>query len=261
MDNTAIELRSGSNKEYKKAFVLDPDSLYRLTGIFEKYKAELKCPSSIVFHVSRDDELYYETTEIQNVISDPNVGKRAIFYFSIDIRSADPNKKPQPWERDFIVRVNFHRDRLTKVGMWIDADDRKWALLLADELDPQIVRLFKCTQVPNWLLVLFYLSIGTIATIWIPRLVGIHYVLDVLLNTIALFIWPGLIVLSISTYKASRSNWLAKIVGPESVFLWGDQSDEYLKRERMRTNILWGIIVAFIVSIIANVATSFILKF
>lgn len=261
MDTIAVELRSGTEKAYKKAFVLDSDALYRLIGIFEKYKAELKSPSSVVFHVSRDDELYYETTEIQNVLTDPNVGKRAIYYFSIDIRNADPNKKPQPWERDFIARINFHRDRRIKVGMWIDAEDRKWALLLADELDPQIVRLFKCTQVPNWLLVLFYLSIGTIATIWIPRLVGIHYVLDVLLNTVALFIWPSILILSIITYTASRPNWLAKIIGPESVFLWGDQSDEYLKRERIRTNILWGIVVAFIVSIIANVATSFILQF
>jgi hypothetical protein len=121
--------------------------------------------------------------------------------------------------------------------------------------------MFKCNQVPNWLLILFFLSVGTIATSWLPRMVGIHYVLDVLLNTIALFLWPALIVLSVFTYKASRPTWLAKIVGPEPVFLWGDQSDEYLKRERMRINILWGIVVAFIVSIIANIATSFIWRF
>jgi hypothetical protein len=261
MEANLSDLRSGTNKKFKKSFVLDADTLLRITGILEKYKGELKYPSTIVFQVQRDDELFYETTEIKNVLDDPNVGKRAVEYLSVDIRNSDPNKKLLPWEEGFIVRINFHKARLVKVGLWIYADDRKWALLLADELEPQIVRMFKCNQVPNWLLILFFLSVGTIATSWLPRMVGIHYVLDVLLNTIALFLWPALIVLSVFTYKASRPTWLAKIVGPEPVFLWGDQSDEYLKRERMRINILWGIVVAFIVSIIANIATSFIWRF
>ncbi len=256
-----LNIRSGTEKPYKKAFKLDPDTLLRIAGILEKFNAELKSPSSIVFHVFRDDERYYETTEIQNVLEDPNVDKKAIYYLSIDIRDSDPDRRPQPWERDFIVRVNFHKARRTKVGIWIYAENRKWALLLADELEPQIERIFKCTQVPNWLLLLFYLSTGIIATIWLPKFVGFNYVFDVLLNTVALFIWPGIVGLSYFTYVGSRPKWLARIVGPESVFLWGDQSDEYLKRERMRTNILWGIVVAFIVSIIANVVTSLFIPF
>jgi len=257
----SLKLTSGIEKPFYRAFKLDPDSLQRIVGTLEKYQSDLGVSSSIVFYVNRYDERFYETTNIQNVLDDPNVDKNEIRYLSIDIRDSRPDSKPEPYERDYIARINFHKSRKVKVGIWISAQDRKWALLLADELELQIKRTFKCTQVPNWLLLCFYTSIGILATIWLPRIAGLNYVLDVFVNTSALFIWPGLILLAYFTYVGSRPKWLAKLVGPEPVFLWGDQSSEYLKRNKMRTNILWGIIVTFIVSIIANLFTSLLLSF
>lgn len=255
-----FNIRSGIHKRYEKAFKLDADTLQRITGLLEKYREELRCPNSIVFYVEREDNRYYETTEIENVLEDPNIDKKEIYYLSVDIRNSDPERRPQPWDRDFIVRINFHKVRKTKVGIWIEAEDRTWALLLADELQPQVERSFKCTQIPNWLLVLFYISLGSLVTIWLPRITGIHYVLDVLAENLALFLWPGIGIFCYLTYKSKRPKWLAKIVGPEPVFLWGDQAEEYEKRERRRTNILWSVIITFAVSILANIATNFFIR-
>lgn len=152
------KLKSGVSRSLEGHFVLDENGIRRIVGILEAKAKDLPHPSSVVFHVEREDDRFYETSKIEDVLTDANTPGHRITELGIELRNVDPNKTPQPWDRDWIVTVHF-QSKKGKQDIIISAEDKNWALLLADELEPQVVRTFTPKKIPTWLLLSLYLAI------------------------------------------------------------------------------------------------------
>ena len=266
-----MKLTSGISKRYYKAFILEEDSLRRIHGLLEKAAKELPDPSTVVFHVEREDDRYYQTTNIDDVTADPNIMGKRTMLTSIELRSTHQTQAQlSPGEPEWIVMVVFSLEersgsmfsRGDRVIMRISSENKNWALLLSDELEPQIQRTFKVKQTPRWLLWLFALP-------FIVMAIKLSYLSLPLLQTtteasllmgfigIVSGISAGVITGSVFALIYLRIGGMHKrfvrVFGPESAFLWGEEIESYQDREKLRQNILWGIIVAFVISLASSV--------
>ena len=252
-----MELTSGLSKRYKKAFVVDEDGIRRIQAVLEKAAKDLPDTPAVVFHVERDDDRYYETTDISDVLADPNISGKRITMLGIGLRRpAKPEPQYRP-DRDDVAQVTFRAaddDRpfpfRNRVSVRITTDDKNWALLLADELQPQVERTFRAKASPRWVLALFALPF----VVAIGKLVFLKASLtsELWVNVIMLPIAIGFLFYAMSRLMGPPQ-WFSKIFGPESVFLWGEEGQAYPEREQTRRNVFWGVVVAFLVTFAASI--------
>ncbi len=246
-----IKLSSGLSRELKGHFILDENGLRRIAGVLSEKAKDLPYPCSVVFHVKREDDRFYETTQAEDVLADANTPGSRIKLLRIELRNVDPNKVAAPWERDWIVAVQFSGNG-EKQSIDVASEDRNWALLLADAIEPQIARTFTAKEIPTWLL--------------IPSYIALAYLLHTLTKTVVkttpdtissieLVIWIGAFILSMSTF-GDRNTMISRWAGPESSFHWGEQATSYNQFEGIRQNILWVVIVGFTVSVMATIYTN-----
>ena len=237
---------------------MDEDGLRRIAGVVEASSKEIGFPCQIVFYVWRKNDRFYETTDIENVLGDPNIGDKHIRSMSVELRDCSPDRRPEPWDKDYIVQVFLRKHCRNTVTIDIGAEDRNWALLLADKLEPQIQRAFKGAEVPAWLIILcsaaiVYLLHGLMnrASVLsqLPRALGISF------EVIATLGLTVLCYMSLEIGKL-RPEFLTRYLGPESVFLWGDEIEQFSNRRRLRRNVFWVIVMGFLVSAISSLLFS-----
>ena len=174
------------------------------------------------------------------------------------MRNTDAARKPEPWEDDWIVAVIFESDEKDPVQLRIFSEKTNWALLLADELEPQIERTFKSNAISDWFLLPFYWSLVILGFRGFSVLFSKGIFPDGIIYSLQVFIIILALLFSFFTLSKGklRSKWLTKYLGPESVFLWGDQRGNYLERKQTRKNIFWIVFVGFFISIAANIITN-----
>lgn len=246
-----IKLNSGISREFKGHFVLDDNGLRRIAGVLSEKAQDLPYPCSIVFHVKREDDRFYETTLAEDVLADANTPGSRINLLRIELRNSDPNKVSVPWERDWIVAVQFCRDG-NKQSINVASEDKNWALLLADAIEPQVTRTFTAKAIPSWMLIPAYVAFAyfLISVTKSP--------IPVASDTVSLInfaIGLGALILSASTIE-DRNELISKWAGPKSSFQWGEQAISYNQFESTRQNILWVVIVGFSISILATLYTN-----
>jgi len=253
-------LTSGVYKRFLKCFVLDEDSLRRIHGVLEKEANALGDKFIVVFHIEREDDRFYETTSVDEVLSDSNVPGREIRVLSIEIRDETEAKSSRKGYELVAQVVYTIEERNTKypdrneVKCNVYHKDRSRGLLLSDELEPQIQRTLKAKSY----------HVSFVMTILIPMAIAIplcfKYLRDITLKTFADYILP-MVALLIALVVASKlfysllgraPGWYVKLYGPESAFLWGESQHIYASREKLRGNFFWAIVVSFIVSFVAS---------
>jgi len=250
------KLTSGISKFYKKCFILDEDALRRIQGVLENAGKKLTDAPFVVFYITREDDRFYEVVDVESVLSDPNITGKKVTEISIELRTQDEKKR---LERDWIARVYYLKERKIpelfgllddrhQVRVQIASQDRNWALLLADELEPQVIRTFKAKATPRWLLLVFLLPFVLLLLKLIQTLPSeIIQVVEIILLAISV-----LLFLFATSKETSLPPSLARLFGPESSFLWGEELQDFPSREQLRTNIMWVIIVGFIISVISS---------
>lgn len=255
-----MKLQSGINKRYRQCFVLDEDALRRIEGVLHNAQTKLPPEVRLVYHVERSDNRFYETETLDDVLADPNVSQRKVNRLEIALRT--PEEHPSSTGRrdsSDLVRITFAFDDSNElqflrrdVTFRITSEDRTWSLLLADELEPQILRIFKAHRTPRWILYLFsapfiILFVKTGELIDNEKYTKFKSV--VLSALIALFLF----VILPTMLKYTRSpRWFTRYFGPESVFLWGDEVEYYQNREQLRKNVFWMVLVGFLISFVAS---------
>lgn len=252
-----MSLSSGIAKRFKQLFVLDDDGLRRIEGVLSKAAQGYSEPLKITYHVEREDDRFFETHELDEVLADPNVRERRIKLVGIELRKAsslqsDEEKNPVAW-------IIFDKDeppfQQPDVRVQISSPDKTWALMLADELEPQITRLFKIKRFPIWVIYLFAPIFGLIAyrvSTYIgnvsPRTV-FHGFLGIAVYMLAM--------IGIRSYSriSEKKSWLVKHLAADSIFLWGEEIAAFNERETMKRNLFWVVIVGFFVSFFASIAS------
>jgi len=251
-------LKSGITKSYDQHFILEEDSLRRMQAILDKAAKELPSPPEVVFRVEREDDRFYETLNIDDVLTDPNVERRRVNSVYIELRPSEANLNGALHKREAIVSLEFSAEKRlfkeTSIRLEISHDNRNWALLLADELEPQIQRTFKSKGIPLLAFLVFVIPLTMIfMKIYrknFPDATNIEVINK--LGWILLLTFMPLLILRFFIWIGERPRWYSRLVGPESVFLWGDEAHAYNIRNKIRQNIFWGVIVAFIVSFAAG---------
>ncbi|MEH6576721.1 MAG: hypothetical protein V7731_06540 [Amphritea sp.] len=261
-----MHLRSGISKELKRQFVVDEDALIRIKSVFDKAAQSLDRKVQVVFHVEREDDRFYETHDLDDVISDPNISGKKITFLIVEMREEESKKDSR---RDWIARVVFLAEKrygirfkdTDEIHIDISTNDKNWALLLADELEPQIERTVNRSKLPRWPLYgtgafLLYFLVKFIFSVkdkfseetieLVKPLTTVVIVMAFLFLTITFMFW----------LLRGRPTVLAKLLGPETSFLWGDEAKHFREREQTRKNLFWGVVVAFVVSAMAGIGVT-----
>jgi len=190
------------------------------------------------------------------LLSDPNLPDRRVKLLDIELRKTAGHLDPKNENPDRVVWITFDKDdppfQVPEVRVRISSPDKTWALLLADELEPQVSRLFKTKSFPNWIYLLFapvVALIGYRISIWagysMPRPIAHGILAGVGFTGLILF-------LEVHTRIAEKKFRLMRILASEPTFLWGEEVSNSVDRETLRKNIFWGVIVGFLVSLVAG---------
>jgi hypothetical protein len=247
-----IKLNSGVSRELKGHFILNVSSLRSISNILEKRAKDLPYPCSVIFHVKREDDRFYETTQVDEVLEDANTMERKIEQLQIELRNADPNRTIKPWERDWIASVKFNsKEGNQKID--VASENKDWALLLSDEIEPHIIKTLTATKIRTWLLLLFYFAIAY--WLHVTMQAPLHLVPTDSIPFIELVVWGGALYLTTKTVDRDDER-ITRWIGPESSFNWGEQTTSFNKREKLRQNLFWGVGVAFFISIAASLVTN-----
>lgn len=258
-----MNLKSGISKEPTRQFIVDEDALIRIKGVLDKAVASLDKPARVVFHVEREDDRFYETTDLEDVVADPNILGKKVSLLGVEIREENPGQNSR---RDWIARVVFIAEKRygvrfkdnDEIHIDISTSDKNWALLLADELEPQIERTINRSKMPTWPL----WGLGLVL------LYGVFRVYRGFNNIISEEFAKGLWLISsfmvmifcitflLNYLISGKTPILKKVLGPETAFLWGDEEKRFREREQFRKNVFWGVVVAFVVSALASIAVT-----
>jgi hypothetical protein len=259
-------VKSGILRAYPGQFVLDEDALRRFEATLTEATERLSFPVQIVFRVDREDDRFYETTKLADVLSDANLPGRRVDGIRIHLARLEQVPSGKPWEESWVARVSFYspaHSRLSDSGVALEivTDDRNWALLLADGIEPQILRIIK----PRRLMIILAYAIPIAVLSALVFITGLlryyespatfpHPSLSVFWRVAII---SPLIVFMVYVFRSLSfgklmPDWFRRFVGTESVFLWGEELKLYPQRQRTRRNIFWGVMMAFLISLAAS---------
>jgi hypothetical protein len=257
-------LQSGITKLFHNDFILDEDSLRRIEGILQKASKEITDEVVLTYKVEREDDRFYEVLNLDDVLSDPNVSGRKVNALYIELRSNHVFKENLFRARP-VVSILFStsiRGNMKVAESWtfypsatkfqISHDNRTWALMLADELEPQILRTFRVKQFPRFVFWLLYIPIIVIVFKVINHF--FPYKTDWLVFLPFFIVSLAALLAFWSSISTSRLFEPYKyIIESQSVFLWGDEIHENAYREKIRDNVFWVIVVGSLIGIAISV--------
>ena len=255
--DSLLKIRSGIVKTWKQPFHFEEDDLHRIYKVLEKASRELSDKTQVVLKIIREDDRFYETTRIEDVLSDPNSTKRFIEYIRIELRIVEPHKVRDPWESPYHGYVEFQRRGKIKAKMKVSHLDRSWSLLLADELEAQVERTFHNKRTPTWLIIAFAISLYA----WGYRLKPFAEKSDLaqFLHRAAynpLIFGVGLGFLFAVSNQIMQSEMYIRYFGPESGFMWGECANILAERESSQNSVFWIVVVGLPLSVCGGIAVS-----
>ncbi len=252
-----MTLSSGIEKRFKAAFVLDGDNLRRLEGVMLKAQSTYSEDLSITYHVEREDDRFYETHDIDDVLADPNIAGRSIRLLIVELRKVSSLALPLAPDDGPVARIVFDKDRppfqTPKVLLRVSSPQMTWALMLADDIEPHLIRTFRAKAFPKWIFFLFVPLIG-LGVYRAGKLLGFDSAIDFGIFSSVLFATLGLAI-STTSYLWNTKLQTSSFLNATPVFLWGDELTAFRERESLRKNVFWVVLVGFFVSLVAGIVT------
>ncbi|MBB4634628.1 hypothetical protein [Longimicrobium terrae] len=283
--------RAGIIRSYEASFLLDEARLRKIASVFDEFGRRLERTTTVEFQVNRADNSFYETEDIGGVLDDDNAAGKEIREITIRLLTGEAQLDLHGRDsREVAAKVSFGREqdsplfgRETRVRFTIVEKGRDWCFLFADELDTQVRRTL--TRQIRWfparlidigfavavvgLVVIFAgtwlaptrMTAAQVArlsdgeklshilfliqkqqNIWSPD-VGAFFALCVFMPVI-------LMLMALELRPISRfRNWLN-----QPVFYWGDFVAVHDRNKSRTTNVVWVVVVGFVVSILASFA-------
>lgn len=253
-----MKLSSGLNRELPGHFVLDEDGLRRIVGVLQTKASFLAINSAIVFVVNREDDRFYETINISDVLSDPNTAGHLIRSLSIELRIEDPLISAHPWSKNWLARAVYSSSRKDIIQINVNSDDRTWALLLADELEPQVRRTRSSERISTLLLILFFAAVGVLAGTIAKSFLPAFGLTDKAIELTVYGIGVVTVLVVMSTLE-DRPSWMIHFAGPQSAFNWGERTRVYNSSMERQKNFFWVVIVGLLVSVLSTVYTNYVI--
>jgi hypothetical protein len=278
---------AGLVKRNARNFVLDEQKLRRIVAVLNEYVVKLREPHHVYFYIEREDEAYWETRTVEAILTDDNAPPRGVQALTINIiRDELPAMLRREGEQ-YAAQLRFARNQDHRVAYSIGYPDRDWCFLLGDELEAQIqrclkprpLRFFTEQYVDVAFGILLFVALITVFT-------------AVSANKLPLFTVPQIHAMSVdqrteqllqlAVQRDTQAPWtfvvLMLLVGlifgvaaaspvsrffkrlDRSVFYWGDAAVIYERLQSRLTWLKWGVVVAFVVSVVGSVVASFLTR-
>jgi hypothetical protein len=282
--------RSGIIKEYTQNFLTDEQKLRKIVDVIKDHSKRLSYETYLEFYVEREQEVFYTTHDIEEVLQDDNSSGEPILVITIALYKSDPTtEKDQKSlsDRRPIVFVGFTPKKETKIRFSVLCESRDWTLLVSDELDTQIKRHlkrggFRLFQYSDYFLGLVIIYLGQILSTWLIDKHGEIHLSSAEINALT----PNEQIQKILEITINRSyepvylllcgfivSWLiggfliafrpiSKLIGKTrtSFFYWGDMIQVYQKAEQRNTLLKWSLGISLIVSIGGSIIGTLILS-
>lgn len=276
------EARAGKSNRYSENFLLDEAKLRKIADIIDSYAKKLERPVNIRFRAYLADKSFYDSDTVDKVLADDNSKKKKIARLLIELldpAKPDTDERPTP-----IIRLDFDTEDNWRIFYHIAECDRDWCFLLADELEQQIDRckrgkfwVFMSRPVAHFItnlliaLLLFgaawflfgrhYADIAPLSEADFESLTEsakISYFRDLTVGEVkrhthfVSYALVGFLFFLFLGYFDIVTKMARHLQG--SVFYWGDEAAAYDRRQEIVKRIKWGVIVAFLVSVVAGIA-------
>jgi hypothetical protein len=257
-----MSLSSGIFKRYKKKFLLDEDGLRRIEAVLISAAEKTDKDMHVIYRVEREDHRFYETSDIEIVLNDANIAGKKVNILRIELREKLSNDEQKPemvagvWFDNEIEPSFYKRDVMLKVS----SNDRTWALMLADEIEPQVSRLLKIKG-KNYLLYIITSCVFAVFTFKLSEFFSgdSFELMKGIKDSILLTVMAALLTFLLSKVTTFPM-WVNDIYNNNSVFFWGEEEQEYKNRLRIKRNLHWTVFIGFLVSVGAGFAMEFLQK-
>lgn len=277
--------KAGNYKEYDNNFVLNETHVRKIHQILEKYACKLEEDAYVTVYISRENDSFYETDDIEKILSDENAKGKEIKQLSLEIIKSQKEGEDAESEKDRTVAlIVFSKDKDTKIKFFTSYSSRDWCFLLIDEIDAQVQRslqekglsLFKAKVLDIVLALVFLMVIVPLFGVLLGS--GANYDLEA---TLALGLEDKVNFLIEETIngKLSSNLWIIPIISAFmflfffilefkplskllkisniSAFCWGDMILRFDKYDKTKTKFKWGVGVTFLVSLAASLVVHF----
>lgn len=283
---------AGIAKDYCKHFLLDETKLRKVCDVIREHAGKLPYGTYIRFRINRENDSFYETTDLDEVFADDNAIGRSLSVLGLELHKEDEEGEENPVDppemRRALVIVVFSRLGNEKVDVIVQGENRDWCFIVADDIDSQIQRSLRprslLGKLPGRLIDpavfvivagLLILGATLVQTSLSPALTADEIQVLTAEEQIAK-------ILELVCAKTKRSELILPVTflvtsclmmilvfrpihhlvkrSDRSVFYWGDVIPLHDAFEKRIARIKWGIGVGFIVSLIATIVGGIMLR-
>ena len=240
------------------SFMLDEERLRRLHQKISERSAALKDVFDFEYRVLRADTYSYTTQKIDDILAEANAGHERIV--EINIQSTKDSQIDH--------HLSFSDDG---IAFRIDGDDRDAVFLLFSDVKEYIVSSIVRRRLLNmfsgrWIPRISSLLFGVVSLIVIigiyrdsvPAADDADAKLDflvqqqIMINDFLPYMFGLMALVLILLFLVDMLPSIASKIWPPHLFLIGGEIGRYEKRKRIQERVVWGVVVAFIVSALAG---------
>lgn len=233
-------------------------------------------------YISRENDSFFETTNIEKIFSEENTSGKEIKSLSLDIVTKNEEVNSSKKKEKAIIAFNGSSEKDVKINIITTYKSRDWCLLLIDELDGQVKRILKGKAVSltkakilDFIFALALFSVLLIGIAWdankpqIDTAQILSKSLEEKINFLVeqstsnksnkvLWYLPGMTFVMLSLILIIELKPITRIVRSSNIsaFYWGDATQKYDAYVDKREKIKWGVIIAFVVSVAASVVAA-----
>lgn len=262
---------------FKKGFLLDEERIRKINEILCERLEGLDNGCELAYRVYRADAFSYTTSRVEDVIAEENTRWQRIVSLSVSATYQDA----------LGLKLEFS-DSGTELN--IEGEDRDFVYLLFSDLRQYISKEVNCLRgipKPAAMIVTLGLMIVGLAAIvtffvqptrrpaWrdldtVLASQDVHEKLDYLLECRRPTAMPGalsvgmgsmLAALLVMFFAVMDIDWVSRVgryLFPANVFLFGKELDRYERSQALRGKIVWGILIAFGVALVAGLVVWFV---
>lgn len=283
------------SKRFSKNFLLDELSLRRIEQILKNRLEPLQDVNAVTYKVYRVDGVVYETPTIQKIIEEGNFEWQKIkeivisvetsyksdanFSLQLDFDYDGATMKAQGRDEDFVRLISNELEQYISNEVYVLRGFPNIAFMFAGSLGILAIALM------TWL-IFFLFSISKNPQQAINPLPEgkellrsndlnekLNYLISVQLrkdsgniplsSTVGRVIMGGIGLFFFLFVGLLSSDGIKKILEPMfpvNVFLFGKEIDRFKRAKRLRQNMFWGVVIAFIVGVVSSLVVWFFTK-
>jgi hypothetical protein len=255
--------------KFSKGFLLDEERLRKLNNILVTRCQQLPDKCNPEYQVYRADTFTYTTDTIEQVLNEGNAEWQRMLRLIVSIDAGDI----------LSLKLDFGE---AETSLRIEGEDRDQVFLLFSELRQFLsneVNILRSQPKEAVQTVVFGLML-TLVVVFAASLVfkyaaqttmvssetalasqdlavKLDYLIeiDIARSEPPAVLWVLVAIMSIMTVALPLRGTLAKLIGrfyPRSVFLLGKEIERHEKRQSLRHNILWGIVISSVIGILTG---------